>query len=81
MTGDAEGRVQHLEALVSKLRHDIRNMVAAASLSAEVLENHSDPVVQKAGTRIRHAVGRVVEQLNATYQDVPSKSPQAPRLG
>jgi hypothetical protein len=78
---DAESRVQHLESLVSKLRHDIRNMVAAASLSAERLEQHADPAVQRAGQRIHAAVGRVVERLNATYQDVPSKNAQGPRLG
>ena len=81
VTVDAESRVEQLESVVSKLRHDIRNMMAATSLSAERLEHHADPIVQKAGQRIREAVGRVVERLNATYQEVPSKNPQGTRLG
>ena len=72
-----------LEALVSSLRHDLRGVITPASLIGDQLRKHSDPAVQRAGTRIGETVRRVLEKLDATYRQVPARGAKSagPVLG
>ena len=66
-------RVVELEALVSRLRHDLRGVITPAALVGDQLRKHSDPAVQRAGSRIGDTVRRVLEKLDATYRQVPAR--------
>lgn len=82
-TAAEQSRIEQLEALVSRLRHDLRGAITAAALVGDQLRNHSDPSMQRAGTRIDEMVRRVVQKLDETYQEVPPREARsvAPRLG
>ena len=66
-------RVEQLEALVSRLRHDLRGVITPAALVGDQLRGHSDPAMQRAGTRITEMVRRVLEKLDETYCHVPPR--------
>jgi len=71
-----QSRVAELEALVSRLRHDLRGVITPAALVGDQLRKHSDPAVQRAGGRIGEPVRRVLEKLDATYRQVPARPAQ-----
>ena len=82
-TRSDQARIEQLETLVSRLRHDLRGAITPAALVGDQLRNHSDPSMQRAGTRIDEMVRRVLEKLDATYEHVPPRDakPTGPRLG
>lgn len=69
-------RIEQLEGLVSRLRHDLRGAITPAALVGDQLRNHSDPSMQRAGVRINEMVQRVLEKLEETYQHVPPREPR-----
>lgn len=69
----SSSRIEELELLVSQLRHDMRGAVTTATLIAERLETHSDLKVQRAARRIATAAQRVVEIVDAAYEQVPQR--------
>ena len=64
-------RLAELEAQTASLRHDVRNMLSPALLSADRLTGHDDPTVAKAATVIVRAVDRTAERLAATRAAPP----------
>jgi len=76
MDQDADTRMDQLEKLVSRLRHDIRGAITPASLMADRLKMNGDPTIQRSGTIIRDAIDRIIKTLNATYEDVPPRGQQ-----
>ena len=76
-------KVEQLEALVSRLRHDLRGVITPAALVGDQLREHSDPAMQRAGTRIAEMVRRVLEKLDETYCHVPARGSRSagPVLG
>lgn len=78
-TSPEQTRIEQLESLVSRLRHDLRGAITPAALVADQLRNHSDPSMQRAGNRIDDMVRRVVEKLDDTYHLVPA--PETRRAG
>ncbi len=75
-------RVEQLEALVSRLRHDLRGVITPAALVGDQLRVHKDPAMQRAGTRIGEMVDRVLQTLDETYRHVPPRDSRAgPVLG
>jgi hypothetical protein len=83
MDQDADARMDQLEKLVSRLRHDIRGAVTPASLMADRLKMNGDPAIRRSGTVIGVAIDRIMKTLNATYADVPPRGqqPAGPVLG
>ena len=74
-----QARIEQLEALVSRLRHDLRGAITPAALVGDQLRNHSDPSMQRAGTRISEMVERVLSKLDETYQQVPPRESRGSR--
>ena len=68
-----DARIEQLEALVSRLRHDLRGVITPAALVGDQLRNHNDPTMQRAGMRITEMVRRVLEKLDETYCHVPPR--------
>ena len=68
------GRTAELEALISRLRHDLRGAISPAALVADRLQQNADPAIQRAGARIAGSVQRVLQALDETYQLVPARS-------
>jgi hypothetical protein len=83
MDDASDARVDRLEMLVSSLRHDIRGAITLASLIADRLKRNGDPAIQRSGTIIGDAIGRIVRTLNATYEQVTPRGAQqvGPVLG
>ncbi|MEM1317750.1 MAG: HAMP domain-containing sensor histidine kinase [Pseudomonadota bacterium] len=50
---------------VSKINHDLRNILAAASLFSERLEDVEDPLVQRLAPRLLRTIDRAVDYTNA----------------
>jgi hypothetical protein len=75
MEDAVQSRVEELERLVSKLRHDLRGAMSPAALIADRLRQHSDPAVQRSGKTIGLVVERVLAILDATCQTVPPHGP------
>ncbi len=65
MTGKL-ARLTDLEATTSRLRHDLRGMLAPALLVVDRLLAHSDPKVVKAGETVLKSIKRAEERLVAT---------------
>lgn len=59
-------RLAELEATTSRLRHDLRGVLAPALLVVDRLLAHSDPKVVKAGETVVKAIKRAEERLGAT---------------
>lgn len=59
-------RLAELEATTSRLRHDLRGVLAPALLVVDRLLAHSDPKVVKAGETVVKAIKRAEERLVAT---------------
>lgn len=76
-------RIEQLETVISRLRHDLRGAITPAALVGDQLRNHSDPSMQRAGARINEMIKRILEKLDATYEQVPSRDARATgvRLG
>jgi signal transduction histidine kinase len=70
---DLKSRIEELEALVSRLRHDIRSGLAPAMLAADTLANSQDAKVQRAAATVVRAIERVLEVLQATQASVPPR--------
>lgn len=51
------------QAAHKKLKHDIKNIIAPAMLSVELLESHTDSQVQKAAGTINNSLERLLERL------------------
>lgn len=78
MEDAVQSRVEELERLVSKLRHDLRGAMSPAALIADRLRQHSEPAVQRSGKTIGLVVERVLSILDATCQTVPPRGPSQP---
>lgn len=62
-----------------RLRHDIRNALAPALLSAEILDAHPDPDVQCHARTIDAAITHVIRQLGLFTEAATATAPnQAP---
>lgn len=59
-------RLAELEATTSRLRHDLRGVLAPALLVVDRLLAHSDPKVVRAGETVVKAIRRAEERLVAT---------------
>ena len=70
---EPEARVQALEALLSRLRHDVRSALAPALLAADMLGANPDPKVQRNSATVVRAIERVMVMLDGTRQIVPPR--------
>ena len=71
----ALARIEELERMMSRLRHDVRGALSPALLMADSLRHHADPHVQRAGEMIGRAIDRVTGMLRSTYEAVPAQPP------
>ncbi len=53
---------------VSKIQHDLRNMLSTASLTADRLEFSEDPAVRRSAPRLRRALDRAVSLSSQTME-------------
>ena len=67
---DLQSRTEILEALISRMRHDIRSALAPAMLAADMLATSTDPKVQRSAGTVVRAIERVMEMLEATRETV-----------
>jgi hypothetical protein len=74
---EALARIEVLEAGLSRLRHDVRGMLAPALLMADLIRDSSDPRVAKAGTVIANGIERVDKRLRESRDLVPPRGPSA----
>jgi hypothetical protein len=83
MAESVQTRIDELERLVSRLRHDIRGSLATVALLADRLSLNGDPAIQRSAARLTGVVDRTLAMLNATYELVPQRSSRAdgPVLG
>ena len=75
--GPEHARIEQLEALVSRLRHDLRSAISPAALVADRLRQNADPAIQRAAATITGSFQRVLKELEATYELVPPHGGQA----
>lgn len=75
-------RLAALGAAVSKINHDLRNVLAAAQLVSDRLVSFEDERVRKMGARMVRAVGRGIRLTEATlqYGRAEESPPQTMRL-
>ena len=66
LTGKAH--LAELGEAVSKINHDLRNMLATAQISAEALESVKDPRVKKVTTRMVNATKRAITLCERTLK-------------
>jgi signal transduction histidine kinase len=66
-------RVQELEALVAKMRHDVCGALSPAMLMADLLLNQPDPKVRTAAERIISAIERTTNLVRASRSVVPPR--------
>lgn len=59
-------RLAALGTVVAKVSHDLRGILTPALLSAERLQNHADPRVQRAGGVLAQAVDRATDLVRRT---------------
>jgi hypothetical protein len=69
-------RIEQLEALVSRLRHDLRGAISPAALIGDRLRQNADPSIQRAGGIIAAGVQKVLTVLDSSYELVPSRGSQ-----
>jgi hypothetical protein len=62
----AEAAKPELDALLSKLRHDMNGILSPALLSADRLLAHADPVVRRAGEIVVSTVERAAARMAET---------------
>ena len=67
---DPKSRIDELEALISRTRHDIRSALAPAMLAADMMAMNPDPKVQRSANTIVRAIERVMEMLHSTRETV-----------
>jgi signal transduction histidine kinase len=82
---DALRQKSHLAELglaVSKINHELRNMLTTAQLLTDRLEGVSDPAVQRVAPRLVATLGRAIEFCQATlaYGRAAERVPQRRRL-
>lgn len=77
-TSEAEARIQALEALLSRMRHDVRSALAPALLAADMLGANPDAKVQRNSATVVRAIERVMAMLDATRQIVPPRGEHNP---
>lgn len=65
---------------VSKINHDLRNILASASLFSDRLEDSADPTVQRLAPRLIKALGRAVNYTRAVLS-YGKAGESTPRLG
>ncbi|WP_420430973.1 ATP-binding protein [Hyphobacterium sp.] len=75
-------RLAALGAAVSKINHDLRNVLASAQLVSDRLVSFEDERVRKMGARMVRAVGRGIRLTEATlqYGKAEESPPQTMRL-
>jgi hypothetical protein len=71
-------RVAELEALVARMRHDVRSGLAPAMLAADLLALHPDPKVQRGGSNVMRSIERVLAMLDASHATVPARGDTPP---
>jgi hypothetical protein len=74
-------RVEQLERLVSRLRHDLRGVITPGALIADNLQRHSEPGVQRSAKRIADMIDRILVRLDETYDLVPPRGGSGPLIG
>lgn len=74
-----KSRLADLGAAVSKISHDLRNMLASAQLLADRLEHSPDPAVTRVGKKLITSLDRAVSLCAATLQhgNVEEAAPEA----
>ena len=70
---DPPARIDALERLLSRTRHDIRSALAPAMLAADMIGTHPDPKVQRASDTMVRAIERVLQMLEATRDIAPPR--------
>lgn len=74
---DEHARLADLGAASARIHHDLRNMLATASLAGEALENDDDPAVRRQGTRLMTTLDRAV-RLCGEILRYATETPPAP---
>jgi signal transduction histidine kinase len=73
-------RLAALGGAVSKINHDLRNMLASAQLFSDRMAESSDPVVQSQAPKLMRALDRAIELTSNTLRygraDEPAPRPQ-----
>jgi signal transduction histidine kinase len=67
---DLQSRTETLEAVISRMRHDIRSALAPAMLAADMMASSADPKMQRSAGTVVRAIERVMEMLEATRETV-----------
>ncbi len=75
---DLQSRIDTLEKLTSRMRHDVRSALAPAMLAADMLRANPDPKAQRNGATVVRAIERVMEILEATRETVPPPAEPSP---
>ena len=70
---DPQARIDTLERLLSRMRHDVRSALAPAMLAADMLQTNADARAQRCGATVVRAVEKVMEMLEATRETVPPR--------
>lgn len=70
---DLQSRVDTLETLLARTRHDVRSALAPAMLAADMLRANPDPRAQRSAATVLRAIERVLEMLDATREVVPPR--------
>ncbi len=74
-------RLAHLGMAVSKINHDLRNMLAVAQLSSGRLQNVDDPKVKSFSPRLINAIDRAINLCNRSLKygkaDEPPPEPRS----
>ena len=73
-------RLAALGTVVAKVSHDLRGILTPALLTAERLQAHADPKVQRAGETLAQAVDRATDLVRRTL-DYAREGPPALALG
>jgi signal transduction histidine kinase len=77
-----KSHLAELGLAVSKINHELRNMLTTAQLLTDRLEGASDPAVQRVAPRLVATLGRAIEFCQATlaYGRAAERVPQRRRL-
>jgi len=72
---ELQSRIDALQMMMARTRHDVRSALAPAMLAAEMLKANPDPKVQRSGATMVRAIERVLGMLDSTRELAPTPPP------
>jgi signal transduction histidine kinase len=74
-----QSRLAALGLAVSKINHDLRNLLASAQLFSDQLSNSADPKVQRFAPKLMHALQRAIAYAQSTLSYGAAQEPPPER--